>query len=405
MLEDRGTTMNIAVLCHPSAGGSGVVATELALAMVGLGHSVHMVATQVPFRLNAMRLPRLMPETQTSSELQHGEVYFHQIENANYPLFEQPLTTLAAVNTLVEVIEEFEIDLVHAHYAIPHATSALQAREMLGRTKVVTTLHGTDVTLVGLEPSFLRTTRYAIEASDAVTAVSSYLANHTNTVMGAKKDINVVYNWVDVERFSPILEASYRARFALPNEALVVHTSNFRTVKRPLDVIETFAGIAAKQPARLLMVGDGPERPRCLALAKQLGIAQRVHFIGSLPNVEMILGVADLFLLPSSQESFGLVALEAMSCGVPVISSDAGGLPEVNVNGETGFTCAVGDTSAMIAASLDALEPGRHALMREAARARAISHFHQNVILPNYVRVYENVLKDAGVRASEVVAS
>jgi L-malate glycosyltransferase len=375
--------MNIAVLCHPSAGGSGVVATELALAMVGLGHSVHMVATQVPFRLNAMRLPRLMPETQDSNELQHGEVYFHQIENANYPLFEQPLTTLAAVNTLVEVIEEFEIDLVHAHYAIPHATSALQAREMLGRTKVVTTLHGTDVTLVGLEPSFLRTTRYAIEASDAVTAVSSYLANHTNTVMGAKKDINVVYNWVDVERFSPILEASYRARFALPGEALVVHTSNFRTVKRPLDVIETFAGIAAKQ----------------------LGIAQRVHFIGSLPNVEMILGVADLFLLPSSQESFGLVALEAMSCGVPVISSDAGGLPEVNVNGETGFTCAVGDTSAMIAASLEALEPDRHALMREAARARAITHFHQDVILPDYVRVYENVLKDTALHASQMIAT
>ena len=215
--------------------------------------------------------------------------------------------------------------------------------------------------------------------------------------MGAKKDIHVVYNWVDTERFAPILEASYRARFALPNEALVVHTSNFRAVKRPLDVIQTFAGIAAKQPARLLMVGDGPERPRCLALAKQLGIAQRVHFIGSLPNVEMILGVADLFLLPSSLESFGLVALEAMSCGVPVISSDAGGLPEVNVNGETGFTCAIGDTDAMIAAALETLEPSRHAMMREAARTRAITYFHQDVILPNYVRVYEQTLNPVKV--------
>jgi L-malate glycosyltransferase len=381
--------MNIAVLCHPSAGGSGVVATELALALVGQGHRVHMVATQMPFRLNAMRLPDLTGDAPNT-----GEVYFHEIQNANYPLFDQPLTTLATVNTLVSVIEEFGIDLVHAHYAIPHATSALQARDMLGGgVKVVTTLHGTDVTLVGLEPSFLRTTRYAIEASDAVTAVSHYLADHTNQVMGAKKEISVVYNWVDTERFVPIRDGAYRARFARADERLIVHTSNFREVKRPKDVIRIFANIVKHTPARLLMIGDGPERVPSLELAKELGIANRVHFIGSFPNVEMIFGVADLLLLPSSKESFGLVALEAMACGVPVISSNVGGLPEVVTHGEVGFTLPVGDVQAMTEAALQALEPDRHASMSAKARERAVKDFHPDVILPGYIDVYERTLK------------
>ena len=384
--------MNIAVLCHPSAGGSGVVATELALALVAQGHRVHMIATQVPFRLNAMRLPDLeLPSLDNNFEPLGGEVMFHEIQNANYPLFDQPLTSLAAVNTLVSVIEEHQIDLVHAHYAIPHATSALLARDMVGgQLKVVTTLHGTDVTLVGLEPSFLRTTRYAIEASDAVTAVSDYLADHTNTVMGAAKKIDVVYNWVDTERFVPITDSTYRSRFARENEKLIVHASNFREIKRPKDVIRVFANLLKHQKARLIMIGDGPERLPTLELAKDMGIAKFVHFIGSFPNVEMIFGVADLLLLPSSKESFGLVALEAMACGVPVISSNAGGLPEVVLDGQTGFTLPIGDVAGMSEAAIVALE--QLAQMRLAARQRAVQFFHPDVILPRYIEVYEKTL-------------
>jgi L-malate glycosyltransferase len=384
--------MNIAMLCHPSAGGSGVVATELALALVGQGHRVHMIATQVPFRLNAMRLPDLeLPNLENGFAPLEGEVMFHEIQNANYPLFDQPLTSLAAVNTLVSVIEEHAIDLVHAHYAIPHATSALLARDMVGgKVRVVTTLHGTDVTLVGLEPSFLRTTRYAIEASDAVTAVSHYLADHTNTVMGANKKIDVVYNWVDTERFVPISESSYRSRFAREDEKLIVHASNFREIKRPKDVIRTFANLLKHQKARLIMIGDGPERLPTLELAKDMGIARHVHFIGSFPNVEMIFGVADLLLLPSSKESFGLVALEAMACGVPVVSSDVGGLPEVVLHGKTGFTLSVGDVEGMSQAAIAALE--QLPQMRLAARERAVQEFHQDVILPRYLGVYNSSL-------------
>jgi L-malate glycosyltransferase len=377
--------VKIAILCHPSAGGSGVVATELALALVAAGHQVHLVATQMPFRLSAVRLPNL-----TSSESEPtGEVYFHEIANANYPLFDQPLTTLAAVNTLCSVIEEYGIDVVHAHYAIPHASSAIQAREIMGGVAVVTTLHGTDVTLVGLESAFLRTTRHAIEQSDGVTAVSNYLANHTRTVMGVQKEISVINNWVDAERFAPLQDSGYRARFALPGESLLVHTSNFRPVKRTLDVVEIFAKVSREKAARLLMVGDGPERLRCLELAKELGVSDRVHFIGTFPNVEMILGVADLFLLPSSQESFGLAALEAMSCGVPVISSDAGGLPEVNAHGETGFVLPIGDVDGMTAAALQALQTDTLEKMRLAARSRAVTTFSPARILPQYVSVYE----------------
>jgi L-malate glycosyltransferase len=385
--------MNIAVLCHPSAGGSGVVATELALALVAQGHRVHMIATQVPFRLNAMRLPDLeLPSLENNFEPLGGEVMFHEIQNANYPLFDQPLTSLAAVNTLVSVIEEHNIDLVHAHYAIPHATSALLARDMVnGKVKVVTTLHGTDVTLVGLEPSFLRTTRYAIEASDAVTAVSDYLADHTNSVMGANKNIDVVYNWVDTERFQPITDSTYRSRFARSDESLIVHASNFREIKRPKDVIRVFANVLKHQKARLIMIGDGPERLPTLELAKSMGIAKNVHFIGSFPNVEMIFGVADLLLLPSSKESFGLVALEAMACGVPVISSNTGGLPEVVLHGITGFTLPIGDVEGMSEAAVTALE--QLPSMRAAARERAVKEFHPNVILPKYIGVYERTLE------------
>jgi L-malate glycosyltransferase len=383
--------MKLAILCHSSAGGSGVVATELALSLASLGHTVHMVATQMPFRLSGARLPRSSPDP--SGLETSGEVYFHQIEGATYPLFNEPQTQLAAVNTLVQVIEEYGVELVHAHYAIPHATSALLARDIAGtNVKVVTTLHGTDVTLVGLEPAFLRTTMHAIEASDAVTAVSHYLADHTHEAFGITRQIDVVFNWVDLDRFRPIRDPGYRARFARKDEAIVMHASNFRAVKRPEDVVRTFAGIVAERPARLLMAGEGPDRPRCLELARQLGVADKVHFLGAFPILETVLGVADLFLLPSSQESFGLVALEAMACGVPVVSSDAGGIPEVVEDGETGFVRPIGDVEGMIAAGIEVLDPERRFEMGERARIRAFKHFRPGLILPQYLEVYKRAL-------------
>ena len=388
-----GRPIKIAILCHAGAGGSGVVATELALALASLGHTVHLVANQMPFRLSGARLPRSSPDP-TGLENQ-GEVYFHQIEGSSYPLFQEPLTSLAATNTLVQVIEEYGVELVHAHYAIPHATSALLARDIAGRdVKVVTTLHGTDVTLVGLEPAFLRTTTHAIEHSDAVTAVSHYLADHTLEAFGVKRKIDVVYNWVDLDRFRPIKDPGYRARFATKDEMIVMHASNFRNVKRPEDVVRIFAGIAEERPARLLMAGEGPERPRCLELARKLGVSDRVHFMGAFPILETVLGVADLFLLPSSEESFGLVALEAMACGVPVVASNAGGIPEVVMEGETGFVRDVGDVRGMTEASLNVLSSWeRRCDIGERARMRALREFRPGVILPKYLDVYRRVLE------------
>lgn len=385
--------MKLAVLCHPSAGGSGVVATELALALVGLGHEVHVVATQLPFRLTTARFPRASPDP-SGIEAGAGALYYHQVDTASYPLFDHPLTTLSAGNTLADVIEEHGVEIVHAHYAIPHATSALLARDMTSRgTKVVTTLHGTDVTLVGLEPAFSRSTRHAIERSDGVTAVSRYLAQHTRDTMGARAPIEVVHNWVDPDRFRPDRDPASRARFARPDETLVVHVSNFRPVKRPQDVIRVFARIARERPARLIAVGDGPERSRAHELARRLGVHDRVHFLGSFPSVETVLGVADLFLLPSEQESFGLVALEAMACGVPVVSSDAGGLPEVVLEGETGYLRPPGDADAMAEASLGLLaDEDRRRAFGDRARDRAVREFRPGVILPRYIEVYRKVL-------------
>ncbi len=392
--------MKVAVLCHPSAGGSGVVATELALALASLGHDAHMVATEMPFRLSGATLPRSRPDPARLE--MRGEVYFHRIENSSYPLFNEPLTLLAAANTLSEVVEEYEIDLIHAHYAIPHTTSAILAREMVDRkVKVVTTLHGTDVTLVGLEPAFLRTTQHAITHSDGVTAVSQYLADHTHNAMNISRPISVVHNWVDPDRFRPIKDPNYRSRFALAEEAIVMHASNFRAVKRSEDVVHIFAGIAEQRPARLLMVGDGPERSRCLELARKLGVNDRVHFLGSLPMLETVLGIADLFLLPSSEESFGLVALEAMACGVPVVASNAGGIPEVVSEGETGFMRPIADVEGMVKASLEVLSSvERRNEMGERSRIRAIRQFRPGVILPRYIDAYNEVLNKAATRAS-----
>ena len=369
--------MNLAVLLHSGAGGSGVVATELGLSFAKAGHNVHFVADRVPFRLTE-HLPTL---------------YFHQVESMAYPLFDAPLTTLAEASKLSEVVEEYAIDLIHAHYAVPHATAALLARDMtrcMPKPAVVTTLHGTDVTLVGLDRAYLRATQHAIERSDVVTAVSRYLADYTVKEMGVRReDILVIPNAVDHRRFAPRDDPALRLRYAHPDEKLVIHISNFRPVKRAEDVIRVFAKLNEAVGARLLMIGDGPERPRAIELASALGVSGRVSFLGSFPRVEALLGVSDLFVLPSATESFGLAALEAMASGVPVVASRTGGIPEVVVSGEQGFLCEVGDTDAMAEAAIRLLsDEALHARMARAARERAMREFSEARIVPRYEEAY-----------------
>jgi N-acetyl-alpha-D-glucosaminyl L-malate synthase BshA len=377
--------VNIAVLLHSGAGGSGVVATELGIELARLGHAVHFVADRVPFRLGDSACEG---------------VYFHQIDTLSYPLFDSPLTTLSESSKLVEVIEEVGIDLIHAHYAVPHATAALLARDMTRRRPVpavVTTLHGTDVTLVGLEPAYLRTTQYSIERSDVVTAVSRYLEGATRSELGVEREIKVIPNPVDIERFRPREDAPGRRRYAAPNERLLVHVSNFRPVKRVRNVIRIFAGVAGAMPARLLMIGDGPDRPVALQLARDLGVADRVQFLGSFPRVESLLALTDLLVLPSRNESFGLAALEALASGVPVVGSSSGGLPEVVEDGVSGCLRPDDDIEAMTSCAIDLLrDEGRLADFRRAARERAVSSFAAGLVVPQYLESYRAALEASG---------
>ena len=372
----------IAVLCHTGAGGSGVVATELGLKVADAGHEVHFVGTAMPFRL-------------TGHQGLRGP-YFHQVGGFAYALFEQPFPELSAANTLSEVILEHGVDLTHAHYAIPHASAALHARSITGKTRVLTTLHGTDVTLVGTEPAFQHTTRHAIERSDHATAVSHSLAAETREVFGVDRDIEVIHNFVDSDRFRRIPDPGVRARFAHPEEALIVHVSNFRPIKRVEDVVQVFARIASEIPARLLMIGDGPERARAFELARELGVIGRTQFLGSFPDVQTVLGISDLFLLTSSHESFGLAALEAMSCEGPVVASNAGGIPEVVQHGVNGFLSDVGDVDDMAHHALKILrDQETYQQMGQAARRTAVEQFHPRLIVPQYLAAYRRLAEQS----------
>jgi len=373
--------MKIGVVCYPTYGGSGVIATELGKALADKGHQIHFISYAMPSRLVGYL----------------ENVFYHEVEMANYPLFEFPLYTPALASKMVEVARFENLDLIHAHYAIPHATSAFLAREILGNgLKVVTTLHGTDITLVGLEPSFLPVMKFSIEKSDGVTAVSRFLREKTTTNYGIEKDIRVIPNFVDSGKYKRIQCEEVRTRFAPRGEKILVHTSNFRQVKRVPDAIRIFDQVRKGVPSKLILVGDGSERSACEMLVRDLGLQDQVRFLGKQQELVPILSAADLFLMPSQSESFGLAALEAMACEVPVVSSSVGGLPELQVHGETGYIAEIGDIDRMARYAVELLtnEP-KHALFRAAARKRAVDQFDIHKIVISYEQYYDECMAEA----------
>jgi len=377
--------MRIGITCYPTYGGSGVVATELGIELAALGHEVHFISYSQPFRLTG----------------RDQGIYYHEVPVSNYPLFEFPPYDLALASRMAEVAEYNELDLLHVHYAIPHSVSALLARQMLAargqRLPFVTTLHGTDITLVGLDRSYLPITRYAIQESDGVTAISNYLKDETIKHFGVTRGIEVIENFVNCNVYTPIKDEAQRAearkRLASPDEAILMHLSNFRPVKRVVDVVKIFAKVVRQMPAQLILVGDGPDRSAAEWLAHDLGIQAKVHFMGKLERVNELLPLADLLLMPSELESFGLAALEAMACKVPSIATRVGGVPELIDNGVTGLLYEVGDIDGMAVGALSLLKDReRLNAMQEAGRKTAQNRFCSTLVVPHYVRYYEQVL-------------
>lgn len=373
-------TLRISIVCHPAYGGSGVVATELGLALAAGGHQVHVVSHAMPFRL---------------AEDQPG-IVFHEVDVTSYPVFKYPPYTVALAGKLVELARKEKLDIIHVHYAIPHAVSAYLARRILGpeAPRIVTTLHGTDITLIGIDETFRDITRFVINESDAVTAVSEYLARETHASFQPDKPVRVIPNFIHPDVLHPGLrDPALRAIHAPCGEKLVGHLSNFRPVKRVPDVIRTFHLLQRKVPARLLMIGDGVKLEAARDLSAELGISSRVRFLGPVTRVGEILAQLDLFLLPSEYESFGLAALEAMACGVPVICTRTGGIPEVVEDGVSGILCEVGDYACMARAGAEILlDRARHQEMALAARKRAVESFPQDRIVLQYETLYREVL-------------
>lgn len=374
--------LKIGITCYPTYGGSGAVATELGIELARRGHEVHFVSYAQPFRLTQFR----------------ERVYFHEVEMMPYPLFEYPPYSLALAVSLHEVVREHDLDLLHVHYALPHATSGWITREMLqaeGRdVKIVTTLHGTDITLVGQDPSFRPITRFSIQQSDGLTAVSEWLRRQTCDAFGCEEDaIRVVPNFVDTEVYHRDRYPCHRDSLAPEGEKIVMHISNFRPVKRVEDVVRVFEAVARRVDARLVMVGDGPERQTAARTAEELGVSDRVLFLGKLDSVAELLACADLFLLPSEEESFGLVALEAQSSGAPVVGTAGSGLDEVVEDGVTGRLHPVGAVEEMAESGAAILSDGdRWSAFSEAARRRAVGRFSADRVVPLYEDYYREVL-------------
>ena len=378
--------MRIGIVCYPTFGGSGVVATELGLGLANKGHQVHFVTYKRPVRLASF----------------HENIYFHEVSEVNYPLFEYPPYDTSLTSKLVDVIKYEHLDILHVHYAIPHATVAYLAKKILlqeGKyVPVVTTLHGTDITLVGNDRSFAPVVKFSIEKSDGITAVSNFLKEKTTEYFGIQKEIKVIHNFIDFSRFKKIDKDHFKKAIAPNDEKILTHVSNFRKVKRVKDVILIFKQILDRIPAKLLLIGDGPERPTLEGLCRSMGICSEIRFLGKQDAIEELLAISDLFLLPSGNESFGLVALEAMACEVPVISSNIGGLPEVNIHGETGFLSDVGAIDEMAKNALTLLEsPELLSRFRQNAFKQA-KRFDIGVILPQYEDYYNEVMETSGMK-------
>lgn len=374
--------MRIGITLYPTYGGSGAVATELGLELARRGHDVHFISYASPFRLRGVT----------------EHVTFHEVVPADYPLFEQSQYAFALAVKQHEVAQREELQVMHVHYAIPHAATAWLAKQMLADErdlKVVTTLHGTDITLVGKDPSYFSLTKFSIEHSDRVTAVSAFLREETYRTFGCDGcEVLVIPNFINKVEYFPATDPATRCKLAPPDHRVLVHISNFRPVKRLVDVVRVFAGVRKAMKATLVMVGDGPDRDPAQREAVRLGVQRNVRFAGRVDDVADLLRGGDLFLLPSETESFGLAALEAMACGVPVIASRVGGLPEVVTEGESGFLADVGDVATMTERAIEVLrDPERLEEMRRRAVRRA-DDFSADRIVPQYERLYENVLRD-----------
>jgi N-acetyl-alpha-D-glucosaminyl L-malate synthase BshA len=380
--RNREARLKIGITCYPTYGGSGAVATELGIALAARGHEVHFISYRQPFRL-----PSFLPR-----------VFFHEVDVGRYPLFEYPPYDLALAVKMHEVVIDRKLDILHCHYAIPHATSAWIAREMLRESgsdvKVMTTLHGTDITIVGQESSFFAITKFSIEKSDTVTAVSEYLREETYRAFGCTGcAVKVVPNFIDPARFNRHTNVSPLPPDLVAGRKVLMHISNFRPVKCVSDIVKTFARVRAEVPALLVMVGDGPERTTAENVARELGVSADVLFLGKIDLVAPLLAGADLFMLPSDSESFGLSALEALACGVPVIGTNVGGLPSVVLHGVTGYLSNVGDVDDMARCALSLLrDPAKWQAMSDAAALDARERFSQDTIVGQYEALYESTL-------------
>lgn len=375
--------MKIGIVCYPTFGGSGVVATELGKGLASKGHQVHFITYNKPARLDFF------------SE----NLFYHEVAISQYPLFDFPPYESALASKLVDVVRFEELDILHVHYAIPHASAAYLAKQILKsygiNIPVITTLHGTDITLVGRDKSFKPVVTFSINESDGVTTVSESLKQQTKEYFDIQREIKVIPNFIDPDRFVNKKREHFKKAIAPGNERILVHTSNFRKVKNTEDVVRIFHRVMQEVPSKLLMVGDGPERSNAEELARQLGIANSVRFLGKQDAIEEILSVSDLFLMPSSSESFGLAALEAMACRVPVVSSNIGGLPELNVHGETGFLSDVGNIEEMAQHAIYILKDcDRLEKFKQAAYDHA-KNFEINQILPLYEAYYQEAIANA----------
>ncbi|MEO6613845.1 MAG: N-acetyl-alpha-D-glucosaminyl L-malate synthase BshA [Chitinophagaceae bacterium] len=372
--------MRIGIVCYPTFGGSGVLATELGKALAQKGHQVHFIAYQQPVRLNGF-IPN---------------IFYHEVQVPTYPLFDYPPYETALASTMVDVIKNNNLDLLHVHYAIPHASAAYMAKQILKKEgkdiPVITTLHGTDITLVGRDKTYAPVVTFSINESDAITAVSQNLRNETFKHFAITKEIEVIVNFVDVSRFNRKPIDAFKKVIAPNGERILLHASNFRKIKRVQDVVKIFSEVNKEIPSKLLFVGDGPERSTAEDLARELGVSEEIRFVGKQEQMEDILAIADLFLLTSEYESFGLAALEAMAAGVPVISTNAGGLGEININGETGYMSDVGDVASMSQQALSILKDDTTLQKFKDKAAAHAREFDINNIIPAYEKLYERFL-------------